>query len=128
MSASPGPSQRIPAPRVQRLDSLTRPQPRPLPGARNTQEQAKKAQNQCPNPECRSTSVEEIDGNIICRDCSAVVSDANIVADVQFAEGANGSHIALGTWIGSDQAFQNNIMGLKGANADGRFLTESSGK
>ncbi|KAK4228607.1 transcription factor iiib-like protein, partial [Podospora fimiseda] len=50
-------------------------------------------------PKCHSTDIS--DG--ACQGCGFVLDDSNIVAEVQFSEGANGAAVAQGTRIAADQ-------------------------
>ena len=138
MSASPqvprglGPGQ--PPPRRQRLDSFKSPQPRPLPSLKknshvNQPSDAPKVR-ECPNPECHNKDVGEEDGQIICRGCGTVISESNIVSDIQFTETSSGGHLMIGQHVGADQAFaRGSLAGLRSAGGmTGREITEASGK
>ncbi|KAL8830131.1 MAG: hypothetical protein Q9191_001612 [Dirinaria sp. TL-2023a] len=135
MSASPRISRAIrpgqPPPRRQRLDSFKNPQPRPPPSLKqnNPANQPSNAR-ECPNPECLDKDVGEEDGQIICRGCGTVISESNIVSDVQFAETASGGHLMIGQHVGADQAFaRGSLAGLRNAGGmTGREITEANGK
>ena len=127
------PRPRPPPQRRQRLDSFRNPQPRPPPSL-NKNQQANQASRgstarQCPNPECHDKDVGEEDGQIICRGCGTVISESNIVAELQFAETSSGGHLMIGQHIGSDQAHaRGTVQGLKNAGAfNSRELTEANG-
>ena len=118
----------------QRLDSFKNPQPRPPPSLKR-----KKQVNQptdasqvreCPNPHCHDKDIGEEDGQVICRGCGTVISESNIVAEVQFAETSSGGHLMIGQHVGADQAFaKGNLAGLRNAGGmTGREITEANGR
>lgn len=113
-------SARPPPPKRQRLDSLKSPQPRTLPSLSRKKPGAQPyrapSNRQCPNPACHSTDIGEEDGQTICRGCGTVVSESNIVSEVQFAETSGGGHSMMGQHVGSDQAHARGTLGaLKNA-------------
>ena len=66
---------------------------------------------------------------MICQECGTVVTEANIVSEVQWAETNAGGHIALGAYIGSDQAHAiGGIAGLRNSGSTNRDLAEANGK
>lgn len=66
---------------------------------------------------------------MICQECGTVVTEANIVSEVQWAETHAGGHIALGAYIGSDQAHAvGGIAGLRNSGSNSRDIAEANGK
>lgn len=59
-----------------------------------------------------------------------MISDANIVAELQFAETSGGGHQMIGQHVGSDQAHaRGGLTGLKnGSGLESRDFTISEGK
>ena len=57
----------------------------------------------CPNPACTNPRIEEIDDKRVCASCFALVSDSNIVSEVQFGESASGAAVLQGSYVGADQ-------------------------
>ena len=117
----------------QRLDSFTNPQPRPLPSLsknkKGKQSGPPPTARQCPNPSCHDKDVGEEEGQIICRGCGTVISESNIVAEVQFAETSSGGHLMLGQHVGSDQAHaKGTLRALRnGSGLTSREATEANG-
>ncbi|KAL8782980.1 MAG: hypothetical protein Q9195_009514 [Heterodermia aff. obscurata] len=131
MSATPDPVQGPPRQKRQRLDSFKNPQPRLPPGGFQSgqSQQAKTPSLSCTNPVCKSSNIGEEDGNMICQDCGTVVTEANIVSEVQWAETHAGGHIALGAYIGSDQSHAiGGIAGLRNSGSSSRDIAEANGK
>ena len=66
---------------------------------------------------------------MICQECGTVVTEANIVSEVQWAETHAGGHIALGAFIGSDQSHAiGGIAGLRNSGSSNRDIAEANGK
>ena len=81
---------------VERLDSLTNPQPRPPP-------QATRVSNKdCPNRECnaKNSAIEE-DGKWICRDCGTVTDESNMVSELSYGLATGGQHVVHGYHVGA---------------------------
>lgn len=129
MSATPDPVHRPRPPKRQRLDSFKNPQPRSSPAVSQTQQIEKPSAKRCQNPSCQSLDIGEEDGIVICQQCGTVVNEINIVSEMQFAETAAGGHIALGSYVGNDQAHASSgITGLRHGGSTSREMTESNGK
>lgn len=132
MSATPVPTPQRPPPKRQRLDSLRNPQPRSSPGAHQIQQDQQVTMTlakRCRNPSCRSVTFGEEEGNLVCQECGTVISEGNIVSEVQFAETSAGGHLQLGSYVGTDQAHAaNGLVGLRHSGAGSRDITEATGK
>lgn len=108
---------------VQRLASIKNPPPirrsKPQPAVRT-----------CPNPSCPDPQVEDVDGNRVCTTCGTLVSDSNIVSEVQFGETSSGAAVVQGSYVGADQSHARS-MGTAFKRAGGlesREAQEASGK
>lgn len=100
MAAQSRGSARGPGDRPIRLDSLKNPQPRPLPRLKT-----RKVPDSCPNPECACTEIINEDSKNICKDCGTVISEDDMVTDVQYGLGSVGNHVIHGKHVGNDQAY-----------------------
>lgn len=58
-----------------------------------------KEKSQC--PACQSTNIISESGSSICSDCGAVLEESNIVSEVTFIEGANGTSSVVGKFVSS---------------------------
>jgi len=109
----PGP----PPAKRQRLDSLKNPQRRSLSSlltSRQGIQAGLDSTGQCPT--CQDNDVGEEDGHIVCHACGTVISESNIVSEIQFAETSGGGHLMIGQHVGSDQAHaRSGLLGLKNA-------------
>ncbi|KAI9724340.1 MAG: hypothetical protein M1812_000408 [Candelaria pacifica] len=108
---------------VQRLASIKNPTP-----VRRSQPQP--AVRTCPNPSCPDPQVEDVDGNRVCTTCGTLVSDSNIVSEVQFGETSSGAAVVQGSYVGADQSHARS-MGTAFRRAGGlesREAQEASGK
>ncbi|KAG8525763.1 uncharacterized protein KY384_000523 [Bacidia gigantensis] len=120
---------RPPGQRVQRLDSLKNPQPRPRPRIQ------KATPERCVNPDCTEpTSLTVEDGKLVCESCGTVADDSpDLVTDLQYGlEGGravvHGHHVGVdsGQVRGEDVAGINRQMsGLEQTNATGEDLAFS---
>ena len=83
---------------MQRLDSLTNPQPRPPPRARKVRPV------RCINSDCDgSTPLEVEDGKLLCKACGTVADDSSdFVTDVTFGEGQGGRAVLHGKNVGTE--------------------------
>ncbi len=113
--STPRPSQ--PPGKRQRLDSLKNPQRRSLSSlltSRQGIQAGPESAGQCPT--CQDNDVGEEDGHIVCHACGTVISESNIVSEIQFAETSGGGHLMIGQHVGSDQAHaRSGLLGLKNA-------------
>ncbi|KAI9783560.1 MAG: transcription factor TFIIIB subunit brf1 [Geoglossum umbratile] len=59
----------------------------------------------CPNPSCGATGDKITDDadKRVCTECGTVLSDSNIVSEVQFGETSSGAAVVQGSYIGADQ-------------------------
>ncbi|KAH0536588.1 hypothetical protein FGG08_006546 [Glutinoglossum americanum] len=59
----------------------------------------------CPNPSCGATGDKITDDadKRVCTECGTVLSDSNIVSEVQFGESSSGAAVVQGSFIGADQ-------------------------
>lgn len=83
-----------------RLDSLKNAQPRPRPRFK-----AREVPDSCPNPECSCTEIINEDCKNICKDCGTVISEDDMITDMQYGLGAAGNHVIHGKHVGNDQAY-----------------------
>ena len=106
--------------RPQRLDSLKpRSQPRKV---------QKPPSKQCPSCGPDKADIGEEDGVVICRACGTVISETNIVSEVQFVETSTGGHVAIGSYLTNDQAHAaGGLAGLRHVGS-GRSHAEAIGK
>lgn len=129
MSATPDPSHRPRPQKRQRLDSFKNPQLRSSPPLPQTQQNENPSAKTCQNPSCKSLDIGEEDGIVICQQCGTVVNEMNIVSELQFAETSAGGHVAMGSYVGNDQAHASSgITGLRHGGSSSREMTESNGK
>jgi transcription factor IIIB subunit 2 len=86
----------------------------------------------CPNADCGASgaAIQEEDGKRVCSNCGAVVSDANIVSEVQFGEAASGAAVVQGSYVGPDQTHARSFgRALKRAGGmESREITDSNGR
>ncbi|KAI9841514.1 MAG: transcription factor TFIIIB subunit brf1, partial [Thelocarpon superellum] len=86
--------------------------------------------NHCPNPSCPDPKLEDIDDKRVCTTCGTVVSDSNIVSEVQFGETSAGAAVVQGSYVGADQSHARS-MGTAFKRAGGmesREIAEANGK
>ncbi|KAI9821389.1 MAG: transcription factor TFIIIB subunit brf1 [Thelocarpon impressellum] len=86
--------------------------------------------NNCPNPSCTDPKLEDIDDKRVCTSCGTVVSDSNIVSEVQFGETSSGAAVVQGSYVGADQSHARS-MGTAFKRAGGvesREIAEANGK
>lgn len=84
----------------------------------------------CPNTSCTDPQLEQHSGQLVCVTCGTVVSDANIVSEVQFGETAGGAAVVQGAFIGADESHaRSNIPGGNrlGLNTDSREKSDGEG-
>ncbi|KAI9704376.1 MAG: transcription factor TFIIIB subunit brf1 [Candelina mexicana] len=108
---------------VQRLASIKNPPP-----VRRAQPQS--AVRTCPNPSCPDPQIDDVEGNRVCTTCGTLVSDSNIVSEVQFGETSSGAAVVQGSYVGADQSHARS-MGTAFKRAGGlesREAQEASGK
>ena len=83
----------------------------------------------CPNPECGSLDIVDVDGQQTCTSCGATVVDANIVSEVTFGESASGAAVVQGGYVGQNQRHARTLgPGFKRGAADGREASEGTGR
>ncbi len=58
---------------------------------------------QCPNPQCTTPDVQEVDGSLACLSCGTMVSETNIVSEVTFGESSTGAAVVQGGFVGEGQ-------------------------
>ncbi len=51
---------------------------------------------QCPNSQCTTPDVQEVDGSLACLSCGTMVSETNIVSEVTFGESSTGAAVVQG--------------------------------
>lgn len=100
-------------------------------GTSNTNPSSTTANNSrtCPNPACPEPKVEDLGDKRVCTSCGTVVSDSNIVSEVQFGETSAGAAVVQGTFVGADQSHAR-IQGTKFKRAGGmesREVAEANG-
>ncbi len=73
--------------------------------------------------------IEEVDDKRICMTCSSVVSDSNIVSELQFGENTTGAAVVQGSYVGADQSHaRSGGTAFRGVGGMGsRELTEANG-
>ena len=93
-----------------RLDSIKRPQTRPVPQAiRQSSSQVRKpASLSCTNKQCPKSDVVEDDGKLVCQSCGVVVQDGQITSEIQFLDMANGSVAVQGSYVGANEEHARN--------------------
>ncbi|KAI9678775.1 MAG: transcription factor TFIIIB subunit brf1 [Caeruleum heppii] len=102
----------------------------PPPIRRNRPNAAKKNPSTCPNAACPEPKIEDLGDKRVCTTCGTVVSDSNIVSEVQFGETSAGAAVVQGTYVGSDQSHAR-ITGTKYKRAGGmesKEVSEANGK
>src|SRR4051794_35904390 len=59
----------------------------------------------CPNPTCGASGdkITEDSDKRVCTECGMVLSDSNIVSEVQFGETSSGAAVVQGSYVGADQ-------------------------
>ncbi|KAI9831559.1 MAG: hypothetical protein M1819_004789 [Sarea resinae] len=109
---------------VQRLASL-----KTHPPNRRLQQKAR-SRNACPNPSCTDPKLEDIDDKRVCVNCGTVVSDSNIVSEVQFGESSSGAAVVQGSYVGADQSHARSMGSAfkRAGGMDSREITESNGR
>ena len=58
----------------------------------------------CPNPACVDPKIEDVDDKRVCTSCGTVISDSNIVSEIQFGESSSGAAVVQGSFVGADQS------------------------
>lgn len=83
----------------------------------------------CPNPTCTDPRVEDCDDKRVCTTCGTLVSDSNIVSEVQFGETSSGAAVVQGSYVGADQSHARNIGGgfKRAGGLDSRELRDANG-
>ena len=86
--------------------------------------------SRCPNPDCASPDVQEIDGQQTCINCGATVPDSNIVSEVTFGESSTGAAVVQGGFVGEGQRHAKTLGPAfrRGAMSDSREHTEGTGR
>ncbi|KAI9791312.1 MAG: transcription factor TFIIIB subunit brf1 [Peltula sp. TS41687] len=85
----------------------------------------------CPNPSCTDPRVEDCDDKRVCMSCMTLVSDSNIVSEVQFGETSSGAAIVQGSYVGADQSHARNMGGgafKRGGGMDSREVRDANGR
>ncbi|KAI9757924.1 MAG: hypothetical protein M4579_003260 [Chaenotheca gracillima] len=86
---------------VKKPASITR-----LKGVRNpppVRRQTTNTARGCPNPACNEPDIQDADDKKVCVNCGTVVSDSNIVSEVQFGDSASGAAVVQGSYVSADQ-------------------------
>ena len=97
MELPPRQSPRPSSGRVERLDSLQNPIPRPPPRVHRPMP------TQCIDPDCASTHIEPEDSKLICQTCGTVaVDNLELVTDVTFGQEASGRAVLHGRHVAAD--------------------------
>ncbi len=83
----------------------------------------------CPTPGCPAPEVVDDDGKRVCTGCGVVVSEANIVNEVQFGESSAGAAVLQGTYVGADQSHARTTSGpfKRGEGMDSREVRDANG-
>jgi len=86
----------------------------------------------CPNPSCGATGDKITDDadKRVCTECGTVLSDSNIVSEVQFGETSSGAAVVQGSYIGADQTHARSLgTAFKRAGGmESRDVTDANGK
>ena len=84
----------------------------------------------CPNTSCTDPHIEDVDDKRVCTACGTVVSDSNIVSEVQFGETSTGAAVVQGSYIGADQSHARTTeTGFRrGGGMDSREITDANGR
>ncbi|KAI9788289.1 MAG: transcription factor TFIIIB subunit brf1, partial [Piccolia ochrophora] len=103
-----------------------------LKGVRNPPKRQRPAANirTCPNAACTQSKIEDHEGQRVCENCGTVISDSNIVSEVQFGETSSGAAVVQGGFVGADQTHAH-TMGSAFKRAGGmesREVSEANGK
>lgn len=84
----------------------------------------------CPNPTCTDPHVEDCDDKRVCTSCGTLVSDSNIVSEVQFGETSSGAAVVQGSYVGADQSHARSSGGgafKRGGGMDSREIRDANG-
>ena len=85
----------------------------------------------CPNPECNTPDIQEIDGERACISCGTIINDSNIVAEVTFGESSAGAAVVQGGFVGEGQRHARSVApGFRrpGGHGESREITEYHGQ
>ncbi|KAI9800544.1 MAG: hypothetical protein M1825_004093 [Sarcosagium campestre] len=84
----------------------------------------------CPNSACTRSKVEDHDGQRVCETCGTVVSDSNIVSEVQFGETSSGAAIVQGGFVSADQTHAHSMGSAfkRAGGMESREVSEANGK
>ncbi|XP_071543266.1 transcription factor IIIB 90 kDa subunit [Panulirus ornatus] len=77
--------------------------------------------SRCQHCGCGDIDIDPARGDAVCTSCGTVLSEHNIVSEVQFLESSNGGSLAVGQFISSDSSSKRPV--LRGFH--GRFARES---
>ena len=84
----------------------------------------------CPNPECSTPDIQEIDGERACISCGTIINDSNIVAEVTFGESSAGAAVVQGGFVGEGQRHARSAgpgFRWSGGHGESREITEYHG-
>jgi transcription factor IIIB subunit 2 len=90
-------------------------------------QQKQQTKRTCPNPSCTDPNIEEHDDKRVCTSCGFVISDSNIVSEVQFGETSSGAAVVQGSYVGADQSHARS-MGTAFKRASGTESREQTDK
>jgi transcription factor IIIB subunit 2 len=134
MSSRPKAPVRTPRPNVARINSTKNSKASAAawkPSTTASTNPAAKGPPTCPNTSCTDPCLEQHSGQTVCVSCGTVVSDANIVSEVQFGETSGGAAIVQGAFVGENEGHaRSNIPGGNrlGLNSDSREKSDADGE
>jgi transcription factor IIIB subunit 2 len=86
----------------------------------------------CPNPSCGATGDKITDDadKRVCTECGTVLSDSNIVSEVQFGETSSGAAVVQGSFIGADQTHARSLGAAfkRAGGMESRDVTDANGE
>ncbi|KAH0552983.1 hypothetical protein GP486_006819 [Trichoglossum hirsutum] len=86
----------------------------------------------CPNPTCGATGDKITDDadKRVCTECGTVLSDSNIVSEVQFGETSSGAAVVQGSFIGADQTHARSLGAAfkRAGGMESRDVTDANGE
>jgi hypothetical protein len=86
----------------------------------------------CPTPSCGGSGAAIIDDGDkkVCTKCGTVLSESNIVSEVQFGESASGAAVVQGSYVGADQSHARSLGGAfkRAGGMESREITDANGE
>ncbi|KAI9844038.1 MAG: transcription factor TFIIIB subunit brf1 [Sclerophora amabilis] len=84
----------------------------------------------CPNPSCNDPHLEDVDDKRVCTSCGSVVSDSNIVSEVQFGDSASGAAVVQGSYVSADQSHTRSLGSAfkRAGGMESREISDANGR